>query len=114
MRRWRRQVKPMSDHQPVALSKSENRELEIRWSDGLHQQIPFRALRDACQCATCMEKKVGKSNEPVGTLQILSAAETMLLDIASMKPVGNYAYNIQFSDGHSTGIFTFDLLRSLQ
>jgi len=30
-----------------------------------------------------------------------------------MKPVGNYAYTISFSDGHDTGIFTFELLREL-
>jgi DUF971 family protein len=28
-----------------------------------------------------------------------------------MQPVGNYAYNVRFSDGHSSGIFGFDLLR---
>jgi DUF971 family protein len=30
-----------------------------------------------------------------------------------MKPTGNYAYGIEFSDGHDTGIFTLELLRSL-
>ena len=30
-----------------------------------------------------------------------------------MKPVGNYAYSIAFSDGHDTGIFTFEFLREL-
>ena len=46
-------------------------------------------------------------------LPIVSAAETQPLKILGMKPVGNYAYSIAFSDGHDTGIFTFDLLRSL-
>jgi DUF971 family protein len=46
-------------------------------------------------------------------LPVLSIAETMPLDIVLMHPVGNYAYNIHFSDGHSSGIFTFELLRSL-
>jgi DUF971 family protein len=30
-----------------------------------------------------------------------------------MQPVGHYAYSIVFSDGHSTGIYTFELLRML-
>jgi len=30
-----------------------------------------------------------------------------------MKPVGNYAYGIEFSDGHNTGIYSFETLRSL-
>jgi DUF971 family protein len=30
-----------------------------------------------------------------------------------MKPIGNYAYGIEFSDGHDTGIYTFEYLREL-
>ena len=57
-----------------------------------------------------------KRNAPPATqpvFTILSAAETQPLKINGMKPVGNYAYSIAFSDGHDTGIFTFDLLRTL-
>lgn len=35
------------------------------------------------------------------------------LRIAAMKPVGNYAYSIDFSDGHDTGIYTLETLREL-
>ena len=40
-------------------------------------------------------------------------AEAQPLRIAAMKPVGNYAYSIDFSDGHDTGIYTLDALREL-
>jgi DUF971 family protein len=30
-----------------------------------------------------------------------------------MKPVGNYAYSIDFSDGHNTGLYTLEFLREL-
>jgi DUF971 family protein len=46
-------------------------------------------------------------------LTILSPAETQPLRIAAMQPVGNYAYSIDFSDGHDTGIYTLELLRRL-
>ncbi len=98
---------------PTQLERNENRTLAIDWSDGYKQTLAFRTLRDACQCANCMEKKSAEPSEPPGTLKILSAAETMPLDIVSMRPVGNYAYNIEFSDGHSSGIFSFELLRGL-
>jgi DUF971 family protein len=39
--------------------------------------------------------------------------EARPLEVASMRPVGSYAYAILFSDGHSNGIFTFELLRAL-
>ena len=46
-------------------------------------------------------------------LNVLSPAETKPLSLRVMKPVGHYAYSITFSDGHDTGIFTFDLLHVL-
>lgn len=103
---------------PVALEKDEQaRELIIRWSDELTQRIKYRTLRDRCPCAHCIDKRSkGESQEPIqkdGTLNILSAAELQPLDISSMKPIGNYAYGIQFTDGHSSGIFSFAFLRSL-
>jgi DUF971 family protein len=44
---------------------------------------------------------------------VLSAADIEPLRIEGMKPVGNYAYTIAFSDGHDTGIFSLDLLQQL-
>lgn len=104
----------MSDLAPVRLQKTDSRELLIEWNDGLTQLIPFRSLRNGCQCATCMDKRMqDQKDKNKGTLPVLSAAEAKPLDIEKMHPVGNYAYNIQFSDGHNTGIFTFELLRLL-
>ena len=106
---------------PIHLEKTDNRCLLIEWNDGLQQEIPFRNLRDHCRCANCIEKRMESLQEtPAGTkklsneLPVLSIAETLPLDINSMHPVGNYAYNIHFSDGHSAGIFTFELLRSIK
>jgi DUF971 family protein len=45
--------------------------------------------------------------------QVLKPEEARPLAIANMRPVGNYAYGIAFSDGHDTGIFTLELLREL-
>ena len=103
---------------PTSLTKdAETRELVIEWSDEVTQRVKFRTLRDHCPCAHCIDKRTkGESNEPIqknGTLNVLSAAELQPLDIASMKPIGNYAYGIQFTDGHSSGIFSFGFLRGL-
>jgi DUF971 family protein len=67
----------------------------------------------ACPCATCREKKRAETAKPKGLLQVLSAAETVPLAVTQMRPVGNYAYNITFSDGHSSGLFTMELLREI-
>jgi DUF971 family protein len=97
--------------QPVELKLAAADKLQITWSDGQVRQYPVRELRDNCPCATCEEKRSAEA--PPGLLPILSAQELAPLRITSMKPTGNYAYGIEFSDGHDTGIFTLELLRSL-
>lgn len=101
------------DLQPTELKLSEQRSLEIIWSDGKKMDYPYCVLRMACPCATCREKKRAETAKPKGLLQVLSAAETVPLAVTQMRPVGNYAYNITFSDGHSSGLFTMELLREI-
>ena len=97
---------------PTKLEIVAENKLLIAWSDGEQRLYRFGELRDACPCATCREKRnAPPATQPVFT--ILSAAETQPLKINGMKPVGNYAYSIAFSDGHDTGIFAFELLRTL-
>lgn len=97
---------------PTKLALSDNHHLLITWSDGVVRRYSFWELRDSCPCATCREKR---NAPPPSTLvlPVLSAAEAQPLKVLGMKPVGHYAYSIQFSDGHDTGIYTFDLLREL-
>ena len=84
------------------------------WSDDVRHEIPYSALRKGCHCAHCNEERINpKPAPPANQLNVLSAAEARPLDIEVMHPVGNYAYNIHFSDGHSAGIYTFDLLRKI-
>ena len=86
--------------------------VEITWSDGVRTTYRSRLLRDSCPCATCREKRDAAPPAP-NPLQVLSPAELAPLSIAGMKPVGQYAYAIEFSDGHSSGIYTFEQLRAL-
>ena len=97
---------------PTDLQIVEDNALIIKWNDGQQRRYSFRELRDACPCATCREKRTGKQQAPT-LLPVLSAAEAEPLRIEGMKPVGSYAYTIAFSDGHDTGIFSFDLLLQL-
>lgn len=97
---------------PTALKRTDDRKLEIQWSDGVKRRYGFRQLREACPCATCREKRNAPPPDPM-SLPVLSKAELEPLAITGMKPVGNYAYTIAFSDGHDTGIYSFELLREL-
>jgi len=94
---------------PTQLERRDDNGLQIVWSDGQEFSYTAHRLRDGCPCATCREKR----GQPKPMLPVLSTEHTQPLRIEGMKPVGNYAYSIAFSDGHDTGIFTFDLLRQL-
>lgn len=101
----------MSQPVPQALRRLDNGGVEITWSDGVQAAYTPRLLRDACPCATCREKRVEPAAKPL--LQVLAPQEIAPLAIAGMKPVGQYAYSIEFSDGHSSGIYTLEYLREL-
>lgn len=99
---------------PTALSLPTPDRLLIEWSDGARRVCSVKELRAACPCATCREKQSQPAKPAdLRSLPILSAAQLQPLRIAKMQPLGNYAYNVAFSDGHDTGIFTFELLREL-
>jgi DUF971 family protein len=98
------------DVQPTKLQLLAGGQLRIEWSDGQVREYLVCELRDKCPCATCREQRSAPP-PPVTQLPILSAAETRPLSIAAMTPVGRYAYSIDFSDGHDTGIYTLQSLR---
>lgn len=99
----------MTSALPTKLEIANDAELLIEWSDGQTRRYGFGELRKQCPCATCREKR----KTPPSLLPIVSAEEAQPLTILGMKPVGNYAYSINFSDGHDTGIYSFDFLREL-
>ncbi|TWT42455.1 DUF971 domain-containing protein [Botrimarina hoheduenensis] len=97
---------------PVELSRPDEARVRIVWSDGEQRVYRAAELREACPCATCREKRSAPP-PPANQLTVLSAAEARPLSVAGMSPVGAYAYRIDFSDGHNTGLFNFNLLKSL-
>ena len=103
---------------PTELQKPDDKTLLISWSDGKTRRYSVRELRDRCPCATCREERTAitegnSAQEKENPLAILSPQEARPLTLAGMRPVGNYAYGISFSDGHDTGIYTLDFLREL-
>lgn len=97
---------------PTKLELTPAARLRITWSDAQIREYSFRELRDKCPCATCREKRNAPPRSPLH-LPIITDAEAQPLRIAAMKPVGNYAYSIDFSDGHDTGIYTIESLREM-
>jgi len=80
-------------------------ELAIVWSDGHESYYDPFALRCACPCAECVDELTGEK-----VLQDASVLENVRIE--SVEPVGRYAITIRWSDGHGTGIYIFEKLRS--
>ncbi len=101
---------------PTSLQRDGEAALIIGWSDGTSRRYAAADLRKHCPCATCREKRDAGADIGAGKpkmLPVLSLQEARPLRVEHMRPVGNYAYNIAFSDGHDSGIFTFGQLLDL-
>lgn len=93
-------------HTPAEIRQAGPTELAITWRDGHESLYPVRELRLACSCATCIDEWSGEER-----LDPASVPE----DVRPVKiePVGRYALQIHWSDGHQTGIYPFRRLRAL-
>ncbi len=85
------------------------RELAIAWGDGHESFFPFDELRAGCPCALC--RSGAAATVSAGPLRMVSAPEKGAIAIASLRPVGAYALQIVWSDGHDSGIYPFERLR---
>ncbi len=94
--------------QPVRIQQTSASELSIVWDNGHSSRYMLRHLRMSCPCASCkMERETDHDNV---LLPIFKAGE---FQITSATPVGQYAIQFVWADGHSSGIYTFEYLRSL-
>jgi ATP-binding protein involved in chromosome partitioning len=91
---------------PTKIAQAGARTLAITWADGVESTYDVRALRLACGCAQCVDEWSG-----AGRLD----ASTVPEDVHPLRiePVGRYAIQIAWSDGHASGIYPFGRLREL-
>jgi ATP-binding protein involved in chromosome partitioning len=79
--------------------------ITFKWPDGHETKYPARALRLACRCAMCIEETSGRPLLEPKTVPENVRAKGIGL-------VGQYAITIEWSDGHTTGIYNFRDLRA--
>lgn len=105
---------------PAALRLKKTEQLEIDWKDGLQSVYTISRLRSLCPCAQCRMVREGTNPHdlapaprPKTSLTILPGNYSGALTLTQAEMVGNYAIKLTFSDGHDTGIFSFEYLREL-
>ena len=98
--------RPPPSPPPEAIDLNDQGEFVITWPGGRVAILPAFTLRDTCPCAGCIEEGTGK--------KILDPS-TIPLDIRAERidPVGSYAIQVRWSDGHDTGLYTWEQLRKI-
>ena len=99
----------------IAISKSKG--IQIDWKGGHHSKYALAYLRDRCPCASCtgahgtepQASNYSAPQQPSNPFQMFAPTLKML----NAEAVGHYAIRIEWSDGHNTGIYSFDHLREI-
>jgi DUF971 family protein len=102
----------MTNNTPKPAGISVNRtirELIITWQDGTDCAYPFDGLRAICPCVGCK----GGHSQMGGPPDVEKLYNTPATDLTvdNVQAVGTYAIQFHWSDGHWTGIYTWDFLR---
>jgi DUF971 family protein len=84
--------------------------IDVQWNDGHQSRYSYQLLRQECPCARCQSAELDKN--PLRLLPVDSLVTD--LAIVDIQLVGRYAIRLIWSDGHKTGIYTFEFLRALQ
>ena len=98
---------------PVRLHLERTKELQIDWSDGVKSVFPLGTLRTHCPCASC---KVFREEQATRKSRLTLLPGNYAGDLAAVgaQMVGNYALRIDWSDGHASGIYSFEFLAGLR
>ncbi|HRH05930.1 MAG TPA: DUF971 domain-containing protein [Burkholderiaceae bacterium] len=80
---------------------SKSKLFEVKFSDGAHFNIPFELMRVQSPSAEVQGHGPGQETLQTGKRNV---------DILSLEPMGNYAVKPTFSDGHESGLFTWEYL----
>lgn len=92
--------------EPINIVEESDSALSITWSNETASDYSSAQLRKACPCASCVNEWTGEK-----VLKDENVADD--ISFSSVALVGRYALNFQFSDGHNTGIYSFNYLRQL-
>lgn len=96
----------MTTPTPSQLHQLDTATLGISWDDAHQSAYNVRDLRLACRCALCVD-------EYTGAPKLNPTTVSQTVKPVAIKPVGNYALHVSWSDGHTTGFYRFDYLRRI-
>jgi len=101
----------VNDLEHIAISRSKG--IQIDWKDGHHSEFELTYLRRECPCASCTGAHGTTPQKYQAPQENLLQLYKPKLKMESAEPAGNYALQIHWNDGHRSGIYSYDYLRSI-
>lgn len=98
-------------NQPRKLDLKKDRGLTVEWADGATSYYTIALLRRLSPSAEMRQLRDDLAKNPLTVLPNRPASGPLVATDAEL--VGNYALRITFSDGHKTGLYSWDYLRSI-
>ncbi len=97
---------PDPSQTPLEITRANLHDVKIIWKDGHESVYPAKYLRLKCPCASCVHELTGEN---------LLDPKSVPDDVRPLKIalVGRYAIQINWSDGHTTGIYAYERLRQI-
>ena len=99
------------EQSPKHLDLARDRGLTVHWTDGTQSFYPIAYLRRMSPSAEARTLREQLAKNPLTVLPNTDGGEPLTATTAEL--VGNYAVRIRFSDGHNTGLYSWDYLRQI-
>lgn len=96
---------------PKQIKIEDKTHLLITWSEEIQTKISLKYLRDECPCAGCKGETILFKTFRPPKPAILSPE---MYKIKNIEPVGDYAIQISWRDGHNTGIYSWEYLNTIK
>jgi DUF971 family protein len=93
--------------QPEKIKILDNKYLWMKWNDDTESKINLQKMREMCPCATCLAERNHQSKNYIPLLF------NNQITISGIETVGSYAIQINWQDGHNTGIYEYPFLKNL-
>ena len=98
---------------PKHLDLQKDRGLTITWADGSVSFYPIAYLRKMSPSAEMREMRQQQQKNPLAVLPDNIARHEGPIAATDAEMIGQYAIRIRFSDGHDTGLFSWEYLRQI-
>ncbi|AKU89725.1 DUF971 domain-containing protein [Vulgatibacter incomptus] len=102
---WDKLKPSTNEPKPISVDLSPTFAIQVTWDDWATSRVPAAKLRLECPCAACVDEWTGA--RLIDPTRISPDVRPV-----GMEPVGNYAVQIRWSDGHETGLYSWRQLRT--